>query len=133
MLRSTRLCAWLAAGLVLLCASCTGGNPPDDPTGPPSAPSTSASPAETGAGPSPSSDEQALLDKVRAEGQLTVLVTLHALDATAELLTQKPPFPATFLDEIDHPTRYQLGQLAAALHDYARQCHQAAYQRATAS
>jgi hypothetical protein len=76
MLKFTRLCACLAAGLALLCTSCTGDNPPDDPTGSASTPSTSASPRETSANPPPSSDEQALLDKVRAKGQLSVLVTL---------------------------------------------------------
>jgi hypothetical protein len=62
--------------LALLCTSCTGDNPPDDPTSSASAPSTPASPRQTSAGRSTSSEEQALLDKVRAEGQLTVLVTL---------------------------------------------------------
>jgi hypothetical protein len=76
MLRFIRLCACLAAGLALLCTSCTGDDPADDPASSASTPSTSASPRQTSAGPSTSSEEQAMLDKVRAEGELTVLVTL---------------------------------------------------------
>jgi hypothetical protein len=83
MLRLTRLCACLAVGLAVLCASCTGDNPPDDPTGSLSTPSTSASPSEPSAGRSPSSKEQALLGKVRAEGRLSVIVELK--------LPQTPP------------------------------------------
>ncbi|MFB6718924.1 hypothetical protein ACFCV3_02145 [Kribbella sp. NPDC056345] len=66
----------ITAALALLCTSCAGGNPPDGPTSSASAPLTSASPRQTSAGPSTTPEEQALLDKVRAEGQLTVLVTL---------------------------------------------------------
>lgn len=72
MLGFTRLRACLAAALVLLCTSCTGDNSPDDAT----SPSVSASPSKSTAGRSPSAKEQALLDKVRAEGQLSVIVTL---------------------------------------------------------
>lgn len=71
MLRFTRLRTCLAAALVLLCASCTGASSPDDPVRSPS-----ASPSQTSAGRSPSSEEQALLDKARVESELSVIVTL---------------------------------------------------------
>lgn len=77
--RSMRAC--LAAGLVVLCASCTGGPSPDDPIDPPASPSASASPGPSSSEPSPnpslSADEQALLKKVRAEGHTKVLVELR--------------------------------------------------------
>jgi hypothetical protein len=78
----TRARVCVAAGLVALSAAgagCTGGTPPDDPTAPPSSAetrvTTSASPTTTG-NPSPGEDEQALLDKARADGQVKVLVRL---------------------------------------------------------
>jgi hypothetical protein len=106
----------LAAGLVLLCASCTGGDPSDDPTGSPSAQTTSASPRQTSPGRSPSSDEQALLDKVRTEGQLSIIVTLKLpqtpagdaerkkaiADAQDQLLVQLEPL------DVEVQTRFEL-------------------------
>lgn len=82
MFRLTRLCVCLAAGLAVLCTSCTGGSPPDDPTNQPSrSASASVSPSPGTSEPSPnrslSPDEQALLDKVRAEGHTKVLVELR--------------------------------------------------------
>jgi hypothetical protein len=81
--RSMRAC--LAAGLVVLCASCTGGGPsPDDPTAPPSSPSASVSPSATSADPTLTAEERDLLDQVRAKGQITVIVRLKLRQTPAD-------------------------------------------------
>jgi hypothetical protein len=58
------------------------------------------------------------------------IAALEALETTDQLLAQRPPVLAAFLELIDQSTRYQLGHLAYALHSYARHCHHTAYQRA---
>jgi hypothetical protein len=83
--RSMRAC--LAAGLVVLCASCTGGPSPDEPTDPPSSPSSpsaSASPSATPADPTLTAEERGLLDQVRAKGQITVIVRLKLRQTPAD-------------------------------------------------
>ena len=91
------LCAVLA-GLLLLTAACTGDeqSPAPDATASSQAASPSADPTPTvpeatasGSAPSATSsdqEKQVLLDRVRAEGELSVIVEV-SLDGTAELNT----------------------------------------------